>query len=211
MKLGLQGVSLVFASGDAGVGSSEGCIEPEVAGGGLIFAPNFPSSCPFVTSVGGTVLPPGANVLTDSETAVTRFPSGGGFSNVFAIPSYQTSFVSNYFEVADVPYPSYATLNESDTLGANGGIYNTIGRGIPDVAATGDNVLVFVQGQEGLIGGTSAATPLFGSILTRINEVRLGAGKSVVGFVNPTLYANPGAFHDITIGYVLSIPQSDSR
>lgn len=61
-------------------------------------------------------------------------------------------------------------------------------------------MLVFVQGEEGLIGGTSAATPLFASILTRINEERLAAGKSVVGFVNPTLYANPGAFHDITIG-----------
>lgn len=55
MKLGLQGVSLVFASGDAGVGSSEGCIEGATSRSPLIFAPNFPSACPFVTSVGGTV------------------------------------------------------------------------------------------------------------------------------------------------------------
>jgi len=200
MKLGLQGVSLVFASGDQGVASNEGCIEPIVPGGPEIFAPMFPSACPFVTSVGGTVLPPGGNVLTDSETAVTRFPSGGGFSNVFAIPDYQASFVSTFFATADVPYPSYATLNESDTFGANGGIYNTIGRGAPDVSATGDNVVVVVQGKQGLIGGTSAATPLFASILNRINEERLGADKSTVGFVNPTLYANPQAFHDITVG-----------
>lgn len=130
----MQGVSLVFASGDAGVGSSEGCIEPIVRGGGLIFAPNFPSSCPFVTSVGGTVLPPNGNALIDDETAVTRFPSGGGFSNVFAIPDYQTDFVSTFFDTANVTYPSYATLNESADLGAGGWIFNTIGRGIPDVA-----------------------------------------------------------------------------
>jgi tripeptidyl-peptidase-1 len=38
--------------------------------------------------VGVTYLPPGANVETDSEVAVTRFGSGGGFSNICPIPSY---------------------------------------------------------------------------------------------------------------------------
>lgn len=56
------------------------------------------------------------------------------------------------------------------------------------------------MGAPTLIGGTSASAPAFAAILTRINEVRLIAGKSTVGFVNPMLYANPGYLHDITTG-----------
>jgi tripeptidyl-peptidase-1 len=33
--------------------------------------------------------------------------------------------------------------------------------------------------------GTSASAPVFASILNRINEERLKAGKSTIGFVNP--------------------------
>jgi tripeptidyl-peptidase-1 len=51
-----------------------------------------------------------------------------------------------------------------------------------------------------LIGGTSAAAPVFAAILTRINEERLAVGKSTVGFVNPALYAHPEVFNDITQG-----------
>ena len=61
-------------------------------------------------------------------------------------------------------------------------------------------MIIFNEGSPNLIGGTSASTPVFASILTRINEERIEAGKSPVGFVNPTLYANPDAFHDITVG-----------
>jgi len=38
------------------------------------------------------------------------------------------------------------------------------------------------------------------TILTRINEERIAAGKATIGFVNLTLYANAGAFHDIATG-----------
>lgn len=34
----------------------------------------------------------------------------------------------------------------------------------------------------------------------QINEERIAAGKSPVGFVNPTFYANPGAFNDVVVG-----------
>jgi subtilase family serine protease len=55
MKLGLQGISILFAAGDYGVtsfpgdGSASGCLGPEQ----LIFNPQYPSGCPYVTSVGG--------------------------------------------------------------------------------------------------------------------------------------------------------------
>jgi hypothetical protein len=49
-------------------------------------------------------------------------------------------------------------------------------------------------------GGTSMSTPLVVAIFTRINDEHLAAGKSPIGFVNPTLYANPQMFNDITVG-----------
>lgn len=84
MKLGMQGVSVVIASGDSGVaarstddGNSDGCL-----GNGEVFNPDFPASCPYITAAGATFLPPGGDPTKDQEVAVTRFPSGGGFSNI---------------------------------------------------------------------------------------------------------------------------------
>lgn len=59
-KLGLQGVSLVVGSGDASVAGVQGgkCSGSDKA----IFYPIWPSVCPYLTSVGGTYLPPGRKV-----------------------------------------------------------------------------------------------------------------------------------------------------
>lgn len=84
MKLGLQGVSVFIASGDNGVAgpsdddNADGCL-----GNGTIFSPDFPATCPYITAVGATYLPSGANVYTDSEVAVSRFGSGGGVIHPF--------------------------------------------------------------------------------------------------------------------------------
>ena len=43
-------------------------------------------------------------------------------------------------------------------------------------------------------------TPIFASIVNRINEERLAAGKGPVGFISPVLYANPGVLNDIKNG-----------
>ncbi|KAL5329892.1 hypothetical protein ACEPPN_003412 [Leptodophora sp. 'Broadleaf-Isolate-01'] len=201
MKLGMQGVSVVLASGDSGVagspgegGNADGCL-----GTGQIFAPDFPATCPYLTAVGGTTLPQGANVKTDAETAVTRFGSGGGFSNIYPRPAYQQAAVSAYLANYPPPYKSYSGVDNMN-IGAGGGIYNKDGRGYPDVSSVGDNIVIFNKGAPTLIGGTSASAPIFASILNRINEERIAAGKSTVGFVNPTLYAHPQVLHDITIG-----------
>lgn len=187
MKLGMQGVSVVVASGDSGVAgragddSANGCL-----GNGKIFSPDFPATCPYITTLGATYLPPGGLAAKDQEVAVTRFPSGGGFSNIYPIPDYQSSAVSGYFNNHNPPYPYYSTTN-NESVGTGGGIYNRIGRGYPDFAAVGDNVLVFTGGAPTLIGGTSASAPVFAAILTRINEERIAAGKTTIGFVNPIL------------------------
>ena len=68
------------------------------------------------------------------------------------------------------------------------------------MSAVGDNIVIFNKGLPTLIGGTSASAPTFAAILTRINEARLAAGKSTIGFVNPVLYAHPEVLHDITSG-----------
>ncbi|KAF8175712.1 putative alkaline serine protease AorO [Mycena galopus ATCC 62051] len=206
MKLGLQGTSVVVASGDSGVaargtddGNANGCLGTDAK----IFNPDYPATCPYVTSVGATYLPSGASYASDAEVAVTRFPSGGGFSNIYAIPSYQADAVATYLNENISKYPSYASLPSSiynASYSSAIGIYNSSGRGYPDLSAVGDNIVIFSDETPTLVGGTSASAPVFAAILTRINEVLLSKGKKPVGFVNPTLYANPQAFHDMTTG-----------
>ncbi|MCJ1306671.1 hypothetical protein MMC25_000314 [Agyrium rufum] len=195
MKLGLQGVSVMFASGDSGVanrynaGYPNSCLNAEqdyVDDNGTRYSPSFPVNCPYITAVGATQLI-GAKV-TSGERAVSSFGSGGGFSNYFALPSYQASAVKAFMA-------SYAP-----NYGPN--VYNDTGmaRGFPDVSAIGLNVVTVFNGSTYGVGGTSASSPIFAGIVTLLNEARITAGKGPIGFLNPTLYANPGAFNDITIG-----------
>ncbi|KZV87124.1 family S53 protease [Exidia glandulosa HHB12029] len=139
------------------------------------FVPTFPSGCPFITTLGATTNIP--------ETSASF--SSGGFSNVFAQPDYQASAVAAYFA-------QIGTLNQ--------GLFNTTGRGFPDVAAMGNNVLITVGGGTGTVGGTSCSSPIFAGIIALINDRRAAIGQPPLGFLNPFLYANPQAFSDITTG-----------
>lgn len=204
MKLGMQGTSIVIASGDSGVAArstddnnADGCL-----GNGEVFNPDFPATCPYVTALGATFLPAGASAQKDQEVAVTRFPSGGGFSNIYPRPSYQDAAVNNFFTQHNPTYKYYNTsgMNNPPESVTQGGVYNRAGRGYPDFSAVGDNVVVVVNAVPQLIGGTSASAPVFAAILNRINEERIAVGKKSVGFVNPTLYAHPEVLHDITVG-----------
>lgn len=193
LKLGLQGVSIFVASGDTGVGDgSTACLKGKSS---RVFSPTQPNSCPWLTNVGSTYVPTG-NTVNDPEVATTSFGSGGGFSNIFPIPDYQTTAVQTYYDTAEPTYAYYT--NGSYTTSA--GVYNRDGRGIPDVAANGDNIAVYLRGRIGSEGGTSASSPIFAALVTRINEERLAAGKTPVGFINPTLYENPDVLNDIVTG-----------
>jgi kumamolisin len=55
---------------------------------------------------------------------------------------------------------------------------------------------VRIDGEDTVIGGTSAVAPLWAALIARINQT---SGKSA-GFVNPQLYQNPQALRDITSG-----------
>ncbi|KAH9213779.1 peptidase S8/S53 domain-containing protein [Leptodontidium sp. 2 PMI_412] len=196
MKLGLQGMSILFASADYGVAGWLGCLDPATTG--TLFSPAFPASCPYVTSVGATQIPVNASVLDRNVEVAIDFPivSSGGFSNHFAMPKYQEKAVLNWFK--------------NNPTGYGKGIFNDSmkARGGPDVAALGRNFIVGVgknlpyvpEDTYQLVGGTSASAPVFGAVLTLINEARLNAGKKPVGFVNPVVYAHPEVMNDITQG-----------
>lgn len=69
----------MLSSGDSGVAGPPGDVNDDgCLGTGQIFSPDFPATCPYITTVGSTFLPAGANVFADEEIATTRFPSGGG-------------------------------------------------------------------------------------------------------------------------------------
>lgn len=194
LKLGLQGVSVVVASGDVGVGGNH-CKTK----GDCCLGDNYPASCPYVTSVGGTQM---NDSQSYGEIAVTEdISSSGGFSNVFPCPDYQRGAVEKYFNVSKPPYPYYSQPKNGSNIGTNGGICNRAGRAFPDVSAQSAKFAAYLGGEllhNG--GGTSASAPIIAAILTRINAERLSHNKSTVGFVNPTLYAHPEALNDITVG-----------
>ena len=60
--------------------------------------------------------------------------------------------------------------------------------------------MVYDRGTAVPVGGTSASSPTFAAIVSLLNEARFKAGKPRMGFLNPFLYANPTAFHDIVTG-----------
>jgi tripeptidyl-peptidase-1 len=193
MKLGLQGVSILYSSGDFGVAGNSGqCINPVTGaynnGSTGLFNPSFPGTCPYITSVGATQVLNGSTVRSPESASKRVIFSGGGFSNVFPMPSYQKNAMATYFAQHA---PSYGAdrYNNSQTV-----------RGYPDVSANGVNYVVAVNGQFSLAFGTSASCPTFASLVNMINAKRLNAKKSPVGFLNPTLYANPQVLTDITIG-----------
>jgi tripeptidyl-peptidase-1 len=81
------------------------------------------------------------------------------------------------------------------------GTFNKSGRGYPDVAVQGSGLELAVGNITVAGGGTSISSPIFASIIALINDRLIAAGKPVVGFLNPWLYANPKAFTDVTEGH----------
>jgi kumamolisin len=164
------GVSICAASGDNGSGDGVNDGKNHV---------DFPASSPHILACGGTSLQSKNGAIT-SETVwndgAQGGAGGGGFSNQFPLPAWQSS------------------LHIKPPAGG--------GRGVPDVAGdadpeTGYNVLV--DGKSLVIGGTSAVAPLWSGLIALLNQ-KLG---KPLGFLQPALYALPpadGAFHDITTG-----------
>ncbi|XP_048047499.1 tripeptidyl-peptidase 1 isoform X1 [Megalobrama amblycephala] len=182
MKAGLRGISMLFASGDSGAGCRHLTKERNT------FRPSFPASSPYVTTVGGTSFKDPFKLSYE----VTDYISGGGFSNVFAMPDYQVGAVGKYLKsVQPLPPQTY---------------FNTTGRAYPDLAALSDNYWVVTNRVPvPWVSGTSASTPVVGGILSLINDKRFLKGLPSLGFINPRLYKLQGkGLYDVTEGCHLS-------
>ena len=167
------GVTVCVAAGDSGSGDGETDKLAHV---------DFPASSPHALACGGTTLIASGTVIAsevvwnDGPTSAT----GGGISDVFALPSYQSA--------AQVP--------PSANPGGRGG------RGLPDVAGDADpntGYEVRVDGQNLVFGGTSAVAPLWAGLIALCNQKL----DKPVGFLNPLLYgslAGKGLCRDITAG-----------
>jgi kumamolisin len=157
---------------------------------------SFPASSPFAISVGGTQLQTDtqgdrANEITWSDpspntsSCQNAWGSGGGTSNYFPQPSYQQVSGSNA-----------------------GALSSSLGfRNVPDVSAIADNLPVYVNGQWELVGGTSAATPIWATGMALIDQALIA--KKGLYYYGPGLlyYAgqiqagnSQGPFFDIVQG-----------
>jgi kumamolisin len=135
---------------------------------------DFPASCPHVVAAGGTRLL-AANGSITSETVwndgAQGGATGGGYSTVFARPDWQAN----------------------DVTQSN--------RGVPDVAGDADpetGYKVQVDGQQLVVGGTSAVAPLWAGLIALLNQKL----QSRIGFINPLLYKvdESTCFRDISSG-----------
>jgi kumamolisin len=170
-----MGVTVCVAAGDDG--STDGVNDGQNH-------VDFPASSPNVLACGGTRLVASGNTITSetvwNELANNEGATGGGISDVFPLPSWQSG--------AGVPPSANPSHN--------------VGRGVPDVAGDADPTTGYVtrvDGQPDVIGGTSAVAPLWAGLIALINE---SIGKPA-GFINPLLYQNASTaadFNDVTSG-----------
>ncbi len=162
-----KGITFAASSGDSG---SAECSPKGVSA---------PSSDPYFVSVGAVDFTANSNgTLATIKAGVDSsngFSSGGGFSSVFALPSYQQ--------------------------GISG--VNTSGRNNPDVSLPGVGVAVYASSQGGwmAVDGTSWSSPEFTALMAEVNQVR----GTHFGFVDPniyTLFKNTGYadYTDVTSG-----------
>ncbi|KAK8018040.1 hypothetical protein PG991_007230 [Apiospora marii] len=194
-QMGARGISVIFSSGEvisrqtteektdnAVLFTSSGPGSACLTNDGMNttrFDPIFPTACPYVTSVGGTV-------GVEPESAAEF--SSGGFSDIWPRPAYQETPVGIYLQ------------NLGDQWA---GLYNQSGRGFPDVAAQAEHFLIVDRYTMRPVSGTSASAPTFAAIISLLNNARMKNGLSPMGFLNPWLYSSArggGGLTDITTG-----------
>ncbi|KAH9035172.1 subtilisin-like protein [Lactarius deliciosus] len=163
-RLGARGASVLFASGNDGVGRGN-CLFSDGFGNSRVqFIPTFPSTCPWVTSVGGT---------TGYNPEIAASLSGGGFSAYFPRPPYQNRAVTTFLQSLGNRY---------------NGLYNPRGRGVPDIALQAINFRIVSNTQSLKVRGTSCSTPTAAGIISLLNDYRISNGKAPLGFLNVWLY-----------------------
>ncbi len=137
--------------------------------------PSWPAVSPYVVAVGGTTLSVDSQGnLLSAERAWSG--SGGGRSTVASLPGFQSALASllgTHRGSPDVAYDANPSTGFS--------VYNTYARGWEQV------------------GGTSAGAPQWAALVALADQGRNGQPLSSTETLT-ALYANPGAFNDITAG-----------
>jgi sugar lactone lactonase YvrE len=185
-QMAAEGMDAFIASGDTG---SADCQD---ANGNPVYGVDYPASDPNVTAVGGTTLTVQSDGSYGGETVWDGYGAGGGgISGVFPMLAYQqgpgvnNSYSDGNREVPDVsaaadPLPGYDTFTD-------------------DGSGTGTGAWIG-------FGGTSAAAPLWATVVELTDEYALSRQQPTNGFVNPALYALAAGtppyppFHDVTVG-----------
>jgi kumamolisin len=168
-----HGVTVTAAAGDNGSGDGAGDGKSHV---------DFPAALPEVLACGGTEVTSAGEVVWNEDP--TDNATGGGVSRYYVVPSYQASIALA---------PGAGLPVQADT--------QKPGRVVPDVAGNADpnsGYNVRVDGQDYVIGGTSAVAPLWAGLIALVNE-QLGSGVNRVGAPHAKLYA-AGQLKDITEG-----------
>jgi subtilase family serine protease len=205
-----DGVTVLGSSGDSGTANST--FTP-VKNPGIFPFPTvvWPASDPLVTGVGGTYLctnpftgvgvdntDPPANCQNQPNREVGWIGSGGGFSHVFAKPTYQDSLPTGSTPIGSmrgVPDVSYQASSRTGVL-----VYDTA----PGDASGGLNCSPGNPCSAGwyVVGGTSSSCPQWAALVAIADQI---AGHGL-GLINPKLYslatsANYGSyFYDVTTG-----------
>jgi len=179
-KLGLRGVTVLAASGDGGSHYSF----QKYSGGDPFLAaalnkvscenqlPTFPSSSPFLLSVGGSDWDPDSGASADNPVGWNR--GGCGFSWVYPALTFQQATQETYLNTARGLPPDSS--------------FNQTGRGYPDISGLATGVPICDYGGCSEAGGTSASAPEVAGVFSLINEHRRQNGLPSLGFVNPRLY-----------------------
>jgi kumamolisin len=184
----LLGVTVFVAAGDHGSADRPPFV-PDPATGNLVDNPaydgvahaDFPASSPHVVACGGTHLEGDAAVISTEIVwnDDDGWATGGGVSDFFDPPAWQAN--------ANVP-------NSVNSPGTRAG------RGVPDVSGNADNATgyqIHFNGNDFVVGGTSAVAPLWSGLMALLNE----SVGSRLGFINDFLYSTSAAgFRDITEG-----------
>jgi hypothetical protein len=201
----LQGQTVLEWAGDDG---SDGCAIHGSSPVPPILSQNVEGDQPYVLSVGGTSItdptfPPAEQVWNDGSDWGA---AGGGISQVWAAPSWQTG--------SHVPgFDNAAVVKHAEAVAGSKFCGAAVCREVPDVTAQADEftgaITVYESPYGGwtTFGGTSSSTPLWASMLTDIASTPTCKASGGLGFVPPKLYAiaakraeYTASFNDITRG-----------
>ena len=211
LKIAARGITLVSSSGDSGsCGRANGDCSLDPKNNLYPLNPVFPTSSPFVLSVGGTYLVDGVSDYTPvchdivkcsdatleapSMSPINGWTTGGGFSKLFKMPQWQRNHVNTYLNTGiELPNETY---------------FNKQNRAYPDITAVSNQCGLVIDGSWLTAAGTSCSAPIWGGIVGLMNYVRTKNNKPRVGLVAPLLYhiANirPQCFNGIIRGNTTS-------